>query len=127
MDPVTLILAATAAVSSNLVSSVLTVARKPVLLFLVTLTFVILGAASLVLSGLVFRGWWQGFFLEVGVGVLIAGIVDVAVLSALHGLIEGDGNADEIRQIVESAVSRMENRLAAQTVAPGEPNTEVAG
>jgi hypothetical protein len=30
------------------------------------------------------------FSLELGVGLLIAGIVDVAVLSALHELIEGD-------------------------------------
>jgi hypothetical protein len=37
----------------------------------------------------VFQGWWQAFSLELGVGLLIAGIVDVAVLGALHELIEG--------------------------------------
>ncbi len=66
------------------------IARKPALLFLVTLAFVVSAILSLALSGLVFRDWWQGFFLELGVGLLIAGTVDVAVLGALHGLIEGD-------------------------------------
>lgn len=68
-----------------------TIARRPILLFLVTLAFVLSAVLLLALSGLVFRGWWQGFCLELGVGLFIAGIVDVAILGALHGLIEGNG------------------------------------
>lgn len=65
------------------------VARRPILLLAVTLAFVTSAILSLALSGIVFHGWWQDFFLELGVGLLIAGVVDVAILGALHGLIEG--------------------------------------
>jgi hypothetical protein len=58
-----------------------------------TLAFVISAAASFTLSGLVFTGWWQGFFLELSVGLLIAGIADIAILGALRGLIEGGGQS----------------------------------
>jgi hypothetical protein len=83
IDPVTLPLALWA------VRAIIKVARRPILLLAVTLAFVACAALSLALSGVVFRGWWQSFFLELGVGLLIAGIVDVAILGALHGLIEG--------------------------------------
>src|ERR1700683_1795018 len=83
IDPVTFSLATWA------VGAVIKVARRPILLLAVTLAFVACAVLSLALSGVVFRGWWQGFFLELGVGLLIAGIVDVAILGALHGLIEG--------------------------------------
>ena len=59
----------------------------------------------------------QGFFLEFGVGLLIAGIVDVAILSALHGLIEGDGGKGEISKAL-SAIHRIEGLLAES---PGTP------
>ena len=75
------------------------IARRPVLLFLVTLGFVLAATLSLALSGLVFQGWWQAFCLELGVGLLIAGFVDVAILGALHGLIEGDGNRTKAANI----------------------------
>ena len=64
-------------------------ARRPILLLLVTSTFVVVAILLLTLSGTVLHGWWQSLFLELGVGVLIAGVVDVAILGALHGLIEG--------------------------------------
>jgi hypothetical protein len=47
------------------------------------------GITSLLLSGLVFRGWWQGFFLELGVGLLVVTVVEVAVLGTLHELTDG--------------------------------------
>jgi hypothetical protein len=106
----------------NLVEGLWAIARKPILIFLVTLAFVILATVLLVLSGLVFHGWWQGFLLELGVGLLVAGVVEVAVLSLLHSLIEGDGGASEIQQILET-ISRIENQLADQTVAPSDPKT----
>jgi hypothetical protein len=78
-----------ALLATSVVRGVVKVARRPILLLAVTLAFVASAVLSLTLSGVVFRGWWQSFFLELGAGLLIAGIVDVAVLSALHGLIEG--------------------------------------
>jgi hypothetical protein len=80
------------AIGPALVALPVRIARRPVLLFVVTLGFVVSAVLLLALSGLVFRGWWQAFCLEFGVGLLIAGIVDVAILGALHGLIEGDGS-----------------------------------
>ena len=69
------------------------IARRPVLLFLVTLGFVVSAVLLLALSGLVFRGLVASILPGIpGVGLLIAGIVDVAILGALHGLIEGDGS-----------------------------------
>jgi hypothetical protein len=82
MDPISL--------ATMVVALPVQIARRPILLAIVTLTFVASVAVSLILSGVLFRGWWQGFFLELGVGLLIAGIVDVAILGALHALIEGD-------------------------------------
>ena len=82
-----------AGIGPALVALPLTIARRPILLFLVTLAFVLSAVLSLALSGLVFTGWWQAFCQALGVGLLLAGIVDVAILGALHGLIEGDGSA----------------------------------
>ena len=75
--------------------------------------------ASLTLSGLVFTGWWQGFFLELGVGLLIAGIVDIAILGALHGLIEGDGETAAIHQLI-AAMNRVETLLKTPGAAAGQ-------
>jgi len=72
------------------------VARRPILLLAVTLAFIASAILSLALSGIVFHGWWQDFFLELGVGLLIAGVVDVAILGALHGLIEGTVSAPRL-------------------------------
>ncbi len=94
-----------------------------------TFAFVVTATTSLVLSGLPFRGWWQGFFLELGVGLLIAAIVDVAILGALHGLIEGGREAPEIHQFLQ-ATSRIENQLTKQANTygasgkPGDTNSE---
>lgn len=108
MSPETLVIALVAASARAL----FTVARRPILLLLVTLTFITSAALSLALSAIVFTGWWQGFLLEIGVGLLIAGIVDVAILGALHGLIEGDGDGARIRRILDTA-TRIEALLMA--------------
>jgi len=44
----------------------------------------------LVVSGVVFRGWWQGFFQNVGVRLLFIGVVNLGILGALRNLIEGE-------------------------------------
>jgi hypothetical protein len=83
-------------------------AARPVRIAFITLIFIAVALAMLVLSGLVMHGWWQAFFLESGVGTLIAGIVDVAVLSALHDLVEGGGDRklsvriDELRRLLDN-------------------------
>jgi hypothetical protein len=101
--------------------SIWSIARRPILLLTATLVFVISAAASLTLSGLVFTGWWQGFFLELGVGLLIAGIVDIAILGALHGLIEGEGDGETtaIYQLT-AAVNRVETLLKTPGAATGQ-------
>jgi hypothetical protein len=76
-------------------------ARRPILIALVTFIFVVVSTTFLILSAIVFAGWWQNFFLELGVGLLVAGLVDIAVLGALHSLIEGTEIAESIRKKVE--------------------------
>lgn len=68
--------------------SAMTVARQPVLIFLVVIAFLACAVFSLALSGLIFYGWWEGFFLEIGVGLLVTGIIDLVVLSALNTFLE---------------------------------------
>jgi len=99
---------------SGLSRSVIKVALEPILIAAVTLTLILTGIVSLVLSGLVFQGWWQGFSLELGVGLLVVSIVEVAVLGALHALTDGK----MLRRILEST-SRIENELKKH---PGSPN-----
>jgi hypothetical protein len=72
----------------SLLTGILTIAHRAILIGLVTLIFVVTSSGLLVLSALIFTGWWQEFFLELGVGLLVAGIVDIAILGALHSLIE---------------------------------------
>jgi hypothetical protein len=115
MDPMTLLTVAFAAglrsTASALIESVLAVARRPILLLLATLAFVSAAATLLTLSAVVFTGWWQEFSLELGVGLLIAGVVDVAILSLLNGLIEGGAHKRELRDIRETT-HRIELLLA---------------
>jgi hypothetical protein len=102
-------------VGRALIRSVIEVARRPVLLAIVTLAFVASAVLCLCLSAIVFSGWWQGFLLELGVGLLIAGIVDVAILGALRGLIEGGVSKEspkiDVQQLLDST-KRIEQLLA---------------
>lgn len=90
----------------ELARSVIKVAREPLLLAGVTLLLILSGITSLLLSGLVFRDWWQAFFLELGVGLLVVSIVEVAVLGVLHALTDGR----ILRRILE-ATTRIEREL----------------
>jgi len=105
MDPITLASAILAVLGNGVLRSVLAVARRAILIALVTLLFIVVAVTCLILSGIVFTGWWQAFFLEAGVGLLIAGIVDVAVLGALHGLIEGTTGESPQHQAEPNAAS----------------------
>jgi hypothetical protein len=111
---------ATMAVGVALLKSILTVARRAILIALVTLIFVISSATLLALSAVVLTGWWQDFTLELGVGLLIAGVVDIAILGALHGLIEGtdDGKIEimggeidqgKLKKVLGEALSKESN------------------
>jgi hypothetical protein len=86
--------------------------RRPVLLAIVTLSFIVSAAICLILSGLLFQGWWQGFFLALGVGLLVAGIVDVGVIGALHGLIEGEPT----RRSADDGLDRLVSAAAGNSV-----------
>jgi hypothetical protein len=119
MDPITLIMASLVSASGRalaesgiqLARSVLKVAREPILLAGLTLLLILSGIASLLLSGLVFRGWWQEFFLELGVGLLVVSIVEVAVLGVLHALTDGK----KLREILD-VTNRIENELMGHSI-----------
>jgi hypothetical protein len=119
MDPITLIMTALVSASGRalaesglqLARSVLKVAREPILLAGLTLLLILSGITSLLLSGLVFRGWWQEFFLELGVGLLVVSIVEVAVLGVLHALTDGK----KLREILD-ATNRIENELKGHSI-----------
>jgi hypothetical protein len=119
MDPITLIVTALLSASGRalaesglqLARSVLKVAREPILLAGLTLLLILSGITSLLLSGLVFRGWWQEFFLELGVGLIVVSIVEVAVLGVLHALTDGK----KLREILD-ATNRIENELMGHSI-----------
>jgi hypothetical protein len=84
MDPT---LAALTSVSNTIlkISAVLTDRRW--VLGLAVILFTVTGIASLLISGTILdQGWWQSFFLEVGVASLFTGIVDLAILGLLARL-----------------------------------------
>jgi VIT1/CCC1 family predicted Fe2+/Mn2+ transporter len=72
-----------------LIEQLIRAARRPLLLGAVILAFVAGACLCLILSGLTFRGWWQGFFQNLGVSVLLVGVVNLGILGALRGLTEG--------------------------------------
>jgi len=59
----------------------------------------------------VFRSWWQGFFLELGVRLLVVSVVEVAVLGVLHALTDGK----KLREILD-ATNRIENELMERSI-----------
>jgi hypothetical protein len=93
-----------------LIRELVRVARRPILPGTVILAFVASACLCLVLSGLVFRGWWQGFFQSVGVSLLFVGVINLGILAALRGLIEGP--------IPESAATDQERALRSVATAP---------
>jgi len=113
MDPISLASLALLVAGKGLLQSVLKVAREPILLGLVTLILVLLGILSLALSGLVFQGWWQAVFLELGVGLLVVSIVEVAVLGFLHAVTDGN----KMQRILETT-TRIENELTEHSALP---------
>jgi hypothetical protein len=107
---VTLSLVAT---GTGLLRSVIKVAREPILLGFVTLMLILLGILSLTLSGLVLQGWWQAAFLELGVGLLVVSIVEVAVLGFLHAVTDGD----TLRKILDKTTI-IESELIKHSILP---------
>lgn len=90
MDPTTLIVAALAAVPAAILRTFWEAARRPILLAAIVFAFIASSVLALALSGVVFRGWWQGFFQNIGVSLLFVGVVNLGILNALRGLIEGE-------------------------------------
>jgi hypothetical protein len=113
MDPITIGAVVLALAGNGLVRSVIKIALEPLLLGLVTLILILVGILSLALSGLVFHGWWQAVSLELGVGLLVVSIVEVAVLGFLHALTDGS----TLRRILETT-TRIENGLIERSIIP---------
>jgi hypothetical protein len=68
-----------------------------------------------VLSGVLFHGWWQSFFQGVGVSLLFVGVVNLGILGALRGLIEGpshDALSQEDAEQLRDAMESLERKLA---------------
>jgi hypothetical protein len=103
---------------SVLVSALTALARRPLLLGAVILAFVVSAILCLLLSGVVFRGWWEGFLQSVGVSLLFVGVVNLGILGALRGLIEGPRRASttalnpEMAEQLLAAMEGLERRLA---------------
>ena len=90
MDAISLITVALAAVPAAILRGFWEIARRPILLAAVIFAFIVGAIVSLVLSGIVYHGWWQGFFQNVGVSLLFIGVVNLGILNSLRGLIEGE-------------------------------------
>jgi MFS family permease len=90
MDPISLVTAALTAVPAAILRAFWEIARRPILLAAVIFAFIVGAVLSLVLSGVAYHGWWQGFFQNVGVSLLFVGVVNLGILNSLRGLIEGE-------------------------------------
>src|SRR6266516_4763802 len=107
MDPMTLLIAA-----------LIKIVRRPLLYAATVLAFVATSILCLVLSGVVFRGWWQSLLQGVGVSLLFVGVVNLGILAALRGLIEGPsrdstaGLTPEMAEQLRDAMESLERKLA---------------
>jgi hypothetical protein len=98
-----------------LINALVDLARRPIVLAATILAFVATSIVCLVLSGVLFSGWWESFFQGVGVSLLFVGVVNLGILGALRGLIEGpsrDTLSPEEAQQLRDAVERLERKLA---------------
>jgi hypothetical protein len=95
-----------------LIGVLVSAARRPILLGTIVLAFVASACLCLVLSGLVFRGWWQGFFQSVGVSLLFVGVINLGILAALRGLIDGPTAAADRDRALQSATTAAAQRTA---------------
>lgn len=60
------------------------------LVWVAGLILVMLGIVSLYLSDAVAQGWWQGTSQALGVGFIVAGVVDVLAISGLQGIVQSE-------------------------------------
>lgn len=104
--------------SGLLPSLLFKIVRSPGWRAVVILSFVASAVLCLVLSGVVFQGWWQSFLQNVGVSLLFVGVVNLGILVALGGLIEnlqGDSTTALSPQAVDqlrTAMESLERKLA---------------
>jgi hypothetical protein len=118
MDPSSLVLVALAALPTAILRTFWEAARRPILLAAIVFAFIVSSVLALVLSGVVFRGWWQGFFQNIGVSLLFVGVVNLGILNAFRGLIEGERS--------QSTSNTTKIDLQGILKALGEPDTEQA-
>lgn len=94
------------------------IARRPIRLGAVILGFVVSAVLCLVLSAVVFQGWWGSLLQGVGVSLLFVGVVQLGILGALSGLIEDPqrdstaGLSPETVEELRAAMESLERRLA---------------
>ncbi len=104
--------------AENPVRFFLGIARRPILLGAVILGFVVSAVVCLVLSAVVFQGWWGSFLQGVGVSLLFVGVVQLGILGALSDLIErpredsSTGLSLETVDGLRAAMETLERRLA---------------
>jgi hypothetical protein len=106
------------ALAENPVRFLIDITRRPILLGAVILGFVTSAVLCLVLSAVVFQGWWGSFLQGVGVSLLFVGVVQLGILGALSGLIEDPqrdstaGLSPETVEELRAAMESLERRLA---------------
>jgi len=113
--------------TDTLLRSIWSVVRRPVLLLGSVLAFVVAGILALAASGFWTSGWWEDLLLNLGVGLIFVGLIDLVVLGALRGILEGPGNrpasmlpntqtpsvASDRLEEMEGSLARIERMLSA--------------
>ncbi|MFI6292954.1 hypothetical protein ACIBEJ_15300 [Nonomuraea sp. NPDC050790] len=87
---------------STLLSALWQIFRRPILLGLLILGFLLIGIGTLWASTAA-NGWWQDFLLNAGVNLIFVGAVDLLILSVIaRGLLQSNPPASpEDRQALE--------------------------
>jgi hypothetical protein len=65
------------------------VVRRPLLLLGTVVAFVVAGILALAASKFWTSGWWEDLLLNLGVGLIFVGLIDLVVLGAVRRIIEG--------------------------------------
>ncbi|WP_143234892.1 hypothetical protein [Paractinoplanes atraurantiacus] len=86
VETVVVLTAALNSVSDTILKLATILASRRWVLGLAVVAFTVAGTSCVVASGVLFETWWQAFFLEVGVGLLLTGIVDLAILGLISRL-----------------------------------------
>ncbi|MFG3351030.1 hypothetical protein [Streptomyces sp. NPDC048001] len=102
-------------------AAALLVSARRYVLGLAIFVFTISGLTSLMLSAFVFTGWWGDFLINLGLGLVFSGVVDLMILGVIGDLRQRDqkdsrqihvtldrGGSDELSSLIALA---LESRL----------------